>query len=77
MVKGYTSLANLDRLMNIRLVNDDLQKFVTDWETARARMGGQDVPDTVIEVIITREVRKASWMRHDFVIYDRMENDDP
>ncbi|OLQ01075.1 hypothetical protein AK812_SmicGene16204 [Symbiodinium microadriaticum] len=64
------SLYSVEDLLKVRLVNDDLSTFLSNWESVIS--GLSHMPDeTTLRDIFLRELRQSKRMEYDLEIYDR------
>ena len=64
------SLYSVEDLLKVRLVNDDLSTFLSNWESVIS--GLSHMPDeTNMRDIFLRELRQSKKIKHDLEIYDR------
>ena len=62
-------MMDLQDLMAVRLVSDDLRKFVNDWEITLAGM--RIAPDIkLLETLLIRELRSYSGLKAHMAHYD-------
>ncbi|CAE7685313.1 GIP [Symbiodinium necroappetens] len=64
------SLYSVQDLLKVRLLNDDLSTFLSNWEGVIS--GLSHMPDeTTLRDIFLRELRQSKKIKYDFEIYDR------
>ena len=64
------SLYSVEDLLKVRLINDDLSTFLSNWESVMS--GLSHTPDeTTLRDIFLRELRQSKRLKYDLEIYDR------
>ncbi|OLQ04708.1 hypothetical protein AK812_SmicGene12191 [Symbiodinium microadriaticum] len=64
------SLYSVEDLLKVRLINDDLSTFLSNWESVMS--GLSHMPDeTTVRDIFLRELRQSKRLKYDLEIYDR------
>ena len=66
----HGSLYELEDLLGVKLINENLITFMSNWDTVLSRM--KVTPDdTFLEPLFHRQVKKCKLISHDIAIYER------
>eukprot|EP00959_Pyramimonas_sp_CCMP1952_P278383 5820035-Pyramimonas_sp.AAC.1 len=69
-------LHDFERLKELRMRDDDLQRFITDWGALLLEC--REAPDPkILESLFRIQIRRHIWMKQDMYEYQRMKMSDP
>ena len=76
MTEADRAVFGMEHLLAVTVKNDNLDRFVNDWDTVIAGMKTKP-EDMVLEAIMLRQLKVCSQMKEDIHDYERLTIDDP